>query len=92
VNLRQLRISRWLVAFALFTTLVTVAGTASAEPTTDMYDPDVRLSDGFYPPDMGNQLIVTSTCAPNNHLTQPSTITVAQRASGCGVDPRRQRS
>jgi hypothetical protein len=87
VNLRQLRISRWLVAFALFTTLVTVAGTASAEPTTDMYDPDVRLSDGFYPPDMGNQLIVTSTCAPNNDLTQPSTITVAQRASGAASIP-----
>jgi hypothetical protein len=49
VNLRHLRAARWLMAFALLITLVTVVGSATAAPNTDLFDPDVRLSDGFYP-------------------------------------------
>jgi hypothetical protein len=78
---------RWLTAFAVLISLVTVVGAATAAPNTDMFDPDVRLHDGFFPPSMGNALIVTSACAPNGDLTQQSTVTVASRASGIASIP-----
>jgi Tol biopolymer transport system component len=47
----------------------------------DLFDPNVRLADNFYPPDVGNQLVVAdgdAACAPNSALNQPSTIHVVR--------------
>jgi Tol biopolymer transport system component len=47
----------------------------------DLYDPNVRMADNFFPPDVGNQLIVAdadAACAPNSALDQPSTIHVTR--------------
>jgi hypothetical protein len=87
MKLRQGRAVRWLTAFALLITLMTMVGSATAAENTDMFDPDVRLNDNFFPPSMGNNLIVTSACSPNGDLTQPSTITVASRQSGVASIP-----
>ncbi len=37
------------LGLVLATALVAVAGVASAAPNTDLYDPDVRIADNFYP-------------------------------------------
>lgn len=49
MNLRPERLARWLVAFALLTTLVTMVGAASAAGDSDLGNPSVRVSDNFYP-------------------------------------------
>jgi hypothetical protein len=40
---------RWLTAFALLVTLVTVVGSATAQVDVDLVNPDVRILDNFYP-------------------------------------------
>jgi hypothetical protein len=92
VDLRPQRVVRAGLALALLITLAMVVGTATAAPNTDLYDPNVELADNFFPPNMGNQLIVdtspgATTCASNTDLTQPSTIHIAQRSSGYAFIP-----
>src|SRR5689334_652741 len=47
-GVRPVKRGLWLVGLALVIALGAVGG-ANAAPNTDLYDPNVRVSDGFYP-------------------------------------------
>ncbi len=72
-----------------FAALFMAAGASSASDI-DLFDPNVRLQDNFYPPDLSNQLIVADAdaqCAPNTTLGQPSTIHVQRTTPFPGGPP-----
>jgi hypothetical protein len=82
--MRLVRPARWLVAFALLTTLVTMVGAASAADGDNLINPNVRLADNFYPPDIGNQMVVANadaSCVTHaGVVTSPTTIHVQRTA------------
>ena len=78
------------MAFALLTMLVTMVGAASAAASSDLYDPNVRVNDNFYPcpdqPSGVNRAPFVSECLFMPSLLPKQPLVVAGGETSCNPD------